>query len=603
MTEADIEHMQTEDAAGHITSVAHSLGGIRDALNDFTRVTEVEFLEVGTGLQDYHRRSAVITNQASTIVDLMHGKDITGTMQALQNLLDRISRYAENLENELSSTDGGLREILAKLDNVSETVTGFRKIVKTMTILGLSTKIENARNISDEESFNVLADDLVKLAGSIDSQAGQVQGQLREFDALVRDALHKVQHLKSQHRHQARRVLSATLEHISRLEEKNQLSSRSAEEIALLARSISEKIGDVVASIQSHDLTRQQIEHVVEALLDLEKKLLEDFNGKEGYSEVDLIVGEVCHLQRAQLDHSREQLLFAVGQIRESLNEIAVSILAMSDQTRRVAGATNEAGVSFLAEMEQGTAMIASVLNDNADANRESVATLTLLAQNVAEMKDFLQEIERIGGEMKVLALNAGIKAARISEGGGGLSVIAEAIQKLSGNALLHTTSVTELLRDITDTAQTLSKEESSDLELQGRKVEEFLQEIGSLLHSLRGFNEEVVSNLTSVGDEGRSLAEEIDLTASGLSVKEKTIRIFDPALAGLKGLGASWPILRDGGHQLQATDGVYRDMMGRYTMKSEREIHRLFTGATHKNSTDDSERSGGEFGDNVELF
>ncbi|HKL48889.1 MAG TPA: hypothetical protein VJ882_04460, partial [Desulfuromonadales bacterium] len=329
------------------------LGDIRKGLNDFTRSTEIEFLDVGQGLEGFHRRSGDLSRRASSIVDLMLGDEISGTMKELQDLLRRIGDYAEALENEASGASESLREVLQRLDTIEEAVSGFRKIVKTMTILGLSTKIENARNASDEESFNILADDLVQLAKNIDQQALQVQGKLQRLETLVREAVHNTHSLKNQQGQRTGRILSEALEKVALLAKKNQRSSQNAEDIAVLIRSIADKIGNVVASIQSHDLTRQQIEHVTTALYDLEERIGEKIDEGCADQEIDLMAGEVCRLQVAQLEHSRDQLLAAVTNMRESLREIAVSGLTMAEQTLEIAGTTNEAGHSFLAEMQQ----------------------------------------------------------------------------------------------------------------------------------------------------------------------------------------------------------------------------------------------------------
>ncbi|HKL49492.1 MAG TPA: methyl-accepting chemotaxis protein, partial [Desulfuromonadales bacterium] len=211
------------------------------------------------------------------------------------------------------------------------------------------------------------------------------------------------------------------------------------------------------------------------------------------------------------------------------------------------------------------------------------------------------QEIERIGGEMKVLALNAGIKAARISDGGAGLSVIAEAIQKLSANALQATTTVTTLLREITDSAQKLSSEEGADLEIQSIRINEFIEEIGRLLQSLQGLNEDIVSNLTGIGEEGRDLAEDIDLVASGVSIREQTTRVFGSILESIRELTSPEMSQPRPGEKTDA----YGVLMERYTMRSEREVHRSVigesTGLGHRE--DDDGEQGNEFGTNVELF
>ena len=90
---------------------------------------------------------------------------------------------------------------------------------------------------------------------------------------------------------------------------------------------------------------------------------------------------------------------------------------------------------------------------------------------------------------MKILALNAGIKAARVNEGGAGLSVISEAIQKLSSSAMLQTDIVARFLTRVTTAARNLGAQDEENREERRRQVEEFLRELESLLNSLHLLN------------------------------------------------------------------------------------------------------------------
>ncbi len=618
------DHM-TPDAAAKLSPILPGAEGerllaarLREQelrLGEFIRSTEGDFLTIGASLRQFHDQSSDLSRRANSVVALMLGEEIAATVDGLEGLLEQLTVYTRILDQEAEVTEKGLRQVLQMLGKVVEPVAGFRKIVKNMNILGLSTKVENAAHLQEDQSFFILADDLRKLGENIDSQAREILGQLATLTGEVEGALAKVAELRSRQSSKAQKIIANTRSGIATLAERHQISSSSAREVAGLSADINRRVGVVVTSLQFHDLTRQQIEHVMMALRDmasaLEKHLRMAAKGEvEGVVET---IGEICRLQEAQLGNSRDELVKAVSKIKSNLREIAVSIAAMGRQTHQVAGATDQVGSTFLAEMEHGMAAVAANLEENARANRESTSTIDSLATSVARMGDFLQEIENIGAEMKVLALNAGIKAARVSEGGAGLGVIAGAIQKLSATALLQTTLISRSLRQITEAAKSLSYQDAREREERKSQVEEFLRELQSLLNNLRLLNRDAVSNLVGMEGDGRRLAEAIEVAVAGLTVDGLAARVLTEVTGGLSDIASSRSARPGRAGRLRGTaeeSALFGHLLSRYTMHRERSIHQSIAkkgGAKPKEerpaSRPEPSRRGSDLGDNVELF
>ncbi len=123
------------------------------------------------------------------------------------------------------------------------------------------------------------------------------------------------------------------------------------------------------------------------------------------------------------------------------------------------------------------------------------------------------------------------------------------------------------------------------------------------MLQSLQRLNEDVVANLTGIGEQGRSLAEDIDQVASGGAIREQTVEVFGRVLEQIRALDVCDAPQALSGQQVDAS-GLYCDLMGRYTMHSERQVHRAVTGADDRDAP--SEKGSGEeseLGENVELF
>ena len=610
---AEIEEHSLQGSVSNeeIELAAERLQRIEHDLEAFVDSTEEDFLSVGNDLRQFYSRSATLSRRANTVVNLMMGDEIIATVEGLEGLLDQLNVYTRILDQEAASTEKGLREVLTMLNQVVEPVESFKKIVKTMNILGLSTKVENAQHLTDDLSFFLLADDLRSLADNIDAQADYLLRQLKGLEDEVLDALSKVSELRQRQRAQGVKIITNTRRSMNAMAERHQSSSSNARRIAELTRDISLRVGEVVTSMQFHDLTRQQIEHVAVALRDITRRLERESKGlteHEANVDLHLALSSVCRVQEAQVSSAKEELVGAVQRIKGNLHDIATSTVGIARETADLSGATDEAGSSFLVEMETGMRQVADTLEENARRNRESTTTIDSLANSVARMEDFLHEIEKIGAEMKILALNAGIKAARVTNGGAGLSVISGAIQKLSSSAMAQTDIVARYLTRVTQAAKNLGLQDEESREERRRQVEEFLHELETLLNSLHLLNKDVIRNLQGMDAEGRGLAEDIEKTVAGITVHDFTTQILGKVLKDIESVAVAWQ-----GKELLAYTPAERkqvmdDIVLRYSMSRERKIHRSVAGYDDLHSADEDLFGGhtskdSELGDNVELF
>jgi len=580
-------------------------------LEAFIESTEEDFLSVGNSLRQFYTRSANLSRRANAVVNLMMGDEIIATVDGLEGLLDQLNVYTRILDGEAATTEKGLRDVLTMLGQVVEPVESFKKIVKTMNVLGLSTKVENAQHLADDTSFFLLADDLRSLAENIDSQAGLLLRQLSGLEEEVADALSKVSELRQRQRAQGVKIINNTRRGMNAMAERHQSSSSNARRIAELTRDISLRVGEVVTSMQFHDLTRQQIEHVAVALRDITRRLERENKGLSSFdanSDLHLALSSVCRVQEAQVGSARDELVGAVQRIKGNLHDIASATIGIARETADLSGATDEAGSTFLVEMESGMRQVAETLEENARRNRESTNTIDSLANSVTRMEDFLHEIEKIGAEMKILALNAGIKAARVNEGGAGLSVISEAIQKLSSSAMLQTDIVARFLTRVTTAARNLGAQDEENREERRRQVEEFLRELESLLNSLHLLNKDVIRNLDGMDSEGRQLAADIEQVVSGITVHEFTAQILGKAVQDIEKVAVQWQGKEFSSYAPEERKRVMNEIVQRYSMSRERKIHQSITGQKDSFVSDEElfgtrRRSDSDLGDNVELF
>ncbi|HEX9022380.1 MAG TPA: methyl-accepting chemotaxis protein [Geobacteraceae bacterium] len=601
------------DGAGNRTGeLAAALCVIEGELRALIGSTEEEFLGIGARLHDFHAQAGVITAMAEQVVELVGGGDVAGGVASLERIVERMRFYLGKAVQESELGVATLSGISERLDEVDAPLSGFRKINKVLRMLGISTRIESTRLVVGAEGFDTLANDVQELYVQINEKAAAIHERKREFHGTTRQALERVRAMGREQRANAGTMLDRAETSLSVLGDIMGGCSGTAAQISAASNEVSANIASIVTSMQFHDITRQQMEHVAEALAELCARLDAAGAGADGgddWRRAVVDTGSVCELQIAQLDHALGELTGAVTNIMHGLQGVAGEGGTISMAARDMAGAADRAGSSFFAEMDSSLAGVAAVLDKSAAENRSLAVVLEAMAGTVAEIAAFVDGIETIGEEIELIAINAQVKAARTGDEGAALGVLAEAIQKLAVDARGQTGVISGMLRNITDASGGLSGEvdrETCALEVE---VREMAGGLGELIRMLGRVNADFLGLLGRLDETVASLDAAIGEALSGITVQQRTAAIVGSVTKKLAGA-----VAMARGMVPPATAGALSaglaEHAGRYSMQSERRVHDVVI--REKGESGDAAEfvpaspdggPAGEFGDNVELF
>jgi methyl-accepting chemotaxis protein len=225
----------------------------------------------------------------------------------------------------------------------------------------------------------------------------------------------------------------------------------------------------------------------------------------------------------------------------------------------------------------------------------------------VHEITGFVSDIEEIGQEIILIALNARIKAEGTGKEGASLSVLAEEIGQLSNNAVQCAEIVTSTLTEIDSTTEILSGQVKSDDLLFGKKLTEMKNDMDNILGVLETMGAELYSLISQLQSQLTALTKEIEKVVGSINVHERTKSMADAVLRNLKKIFSE-------ARALQPASSAFKEDLRRmadsYTMESERRIHKTIAerhdGKAEKTQSEvsaDIVTNESEFGDNVDLF
>lgn len=584
------------------TEICRNLEIINKKLVQATQGTEKDILAIGSKLQTFLVSSQNIVGHSSQTIESI-SKDILETGVAELNVL--ILNFSNSLgksADALGSNKDKLSTILESVNNIVAGFQGFRRIIKQLKMLGISTKIETSRLGTDDKGFNTIADNVDRLAQLIDAKVSMIEAKAKLITAEIVKTANDLLLLEKEQRHQSNLIVDNTMATLRVFEEKHNDYLLKTDTIKSNATAIYTSIRNIVTSIQFHDITRQQVEHVSEALSEAQKVLTE--NSGEGAEAEEFQLGKVydiCSLQSEQIIHARDEFSVAMLNIIEELHVIAKSVEDILETAMKLSEEYGKSGSSF-GNIETDLLDILNGLMKNSEISWRLLDSTKSVISTIEELTSSIQQIEEIGTEIELIALNARVRAAHTGANGASLGVLAEAIQKLSVDAKKQTESSTGLLTAIGSISNMLKMEldkfSEDNSSAQVNNTHELIKE---LLSNISSKGVVLTGRIESLTRMVQQLEREITHTASGIHVHEHLQEHINDALAILARINQAISSVATFVSDRHRNTG---HLSTKYTMHSERLVHGKYTGAVAKTrSVVRSNASEEQLDDNIELF
>lgn len=653
-----------------LTGLLRSHVGVMERLsNDLAGLIadrEDEFLALGANLMEFTSRSQDLVQTASALTELCSGEEVASNTEALSEELTALSGVCHSDED-----TGGLVElnhVMGLLANLDGQITEFGRIIKSLSMLGISTRIESARLGDKGLGFSTLADDVETLASKIVEDSSAIAEKSKSLESLLESARHRTQNLLREQNECSEGIIKDIDKSLKSLNEMMDRSRSGADYIAHRSEAVAANVADVVSSLQFHDIVRQQVEHVEEALDDMviqagkaaqldapesepqadaepgeapeefgdepdsetidasaddaagieefseESEEAEERTGDAGEAEAvaltaaddamkDVVgwVADVAELQISQLDNASKRFEAAVSGLREGLSGISGSAAEIGTSVNEIlsAGETHGGG-TVMEQVGKSTKTVLEAMHTFAKKSAEVSELIGSVAGTVAEMTEFVSNIEEVGAEIELIALNASIKAAHTGDEGKALGVLAQAIQRLSVEARDRTTAVSEVLHSISDASAALEK--ASDTEEKQRQVDQYAQRQTELMQVLDALSGKLSAAAGEVLALSSALGADMDRLVDGIRLDQDICPGLDAARDELRGLADSSralvPVSDDVGRPARL-----KDLLSRYTMEAERLVHESAFGGGHGPVLNHEDEGEAELFDDVELF
>jgi len=591
---------------GGANDLIHRIEKIINIIQSIAGSSENDILQIGKKLQGFLNNSKELFQLSSSVTSTITYEVLKKGVLELNELLTKFTTRLGKSVDYIKSDKEELNNIIEKIKLITYEMGDFRKIVKQLRMLGISIKIESSRLGADGNDFFILAENVESLSHQISDKSENILKKSNNLFSEITKMINELEQLEEKQKKQSDIILNETKQTLYTFEQNYNNSYEMTNDIVGSSDKVTINISSIVTSLQSHDIIRQKMEHVAEALENITKYLKKDelTEDESGISSQNLsLTHDICELQIIQLNDSVNEFTTAVLNIISNLSSVNQNVSGIHNKTTSLLGENSIFSDKSLHSIQGELTVIVNGLDKSSEISNELARSIKSIIDIVSDLSKFVLEIEEVGSEIEIIALNARVKAARTGIKGSSLDVLAEAIQKLSLDAKNHTVSVSNVLNTVSEISQRL-KMESNSIISEENNIDSTKNKISSILNSFSDIGAKTSSVLKKFQDKVNNLRSDIINTVNSISIHdrvEETVAHIIEELSFITNQVKSTGVLTL--DRVRNTDSL----MNKYSMHSERKIHQSYINnkntSLNNNISDYTPNQDNSFGDNVELF
>ena len=437
-------------------ALGEAVTSVRGQVQAFLAGSEPIFLETGLALETLRNQAVSLLATSAAVVEAGRAGDddpVERLIQGCRQMDLHLAASRRSLEQKAQK----LRAILAAIDRLNAFRQIFRRAASALRMLGMSTSIENARAGMASTGFATVAADVRRLGGLVETRFDGVLDESLTMKRTAEAALVRVNELTGRQGQRASAMLEDATSSLESLRELARSASAVGERASAASSGVVESVNSVVASLQVHDITRQMMEHSLEELVTIDADLARGAARGAPLAAVNPVeLADLCRLQSSQLQDARSRLEGALQAIPTSLRVMSAAARELADQTNRLG--ERPQGGSLLTAIEAGVAHATSALREQLRQEAEIERAMDQVMATITEMLKRLRDVERIGKDLKIIGLNAGIEADKTTQGARVLTVLARAIQELSTEVSDQTAAFAGMVHRIATEAASTSE-------------------------------------------------------------------------------------------------------------------------------------------------
>jgi len=535
-------------------SAVGPLGQVADRLASLGGLVERHFDAIGHSLEQAVGILAALTASFQTLLDDLHGGALAQSGQDLASVAARVGALSDAAQTDLATIEqlGGVTQA------VDGRIAGMHEVLREIDILAMNARLVAATMGEAGAGFLPFAAEIQRSAGAARGGLGRLAGELAGARQHLQAAGQAAGAFVGQHAGTMQLITARLAASVASIEAHVLKSGDAASAVSERTGAIRVQVAAAIVSLQLGDITRQRIEHMLDACARL--------------AQEDAPPDLICRLVAAQLLDVAEELERGAGSIGAELNELGVAagdIARHGKQSygKQGYGASSRDDGSFLDELESDTKQAQTLLGHLRTAHATVSPCIAAVFQSASRLVGHIATIRSVEADIHIMGLNTSLKCSRLGVIGRPLSVIAQAVRDCGRQTAVLAAVMLDALRRLLAGADSLA---AMDAAHGADDIDSAADRMTAAVHCLNETAARMGSALMALTVDGERVARLLHTAVEGFAVHLEIASVLRDAAAACS---------EQAGQRNDKTvpTALLADIAASYTMAREREVHARF--------------------------
>ena len=390
-------------------------------LERMNRSSEAGFLAVGERLSGFLSAARVVSAKASSAAQRVSGEQGQRDSDALARVLGETERMRRS-----AGSAAGFSRLRDSAKRLRQVFAGFEQTVVSFQVLAVAARIETARLGAAGSNLGHLVEEMRAGGADIASRTDRFLAAAGSLGSRVEAELSRIADLDNRQLKMLGPLTGAVAADFAALRSRRELGETAGARLGAQFGGVAEAIGAVVRSVQFHDITRQQIEHVMQALRQVHEKAGQGRRAALGAEDRAILA-----LQVAQLENAGRMFLKSVVEIDRQLETVGRRVNEMAAEGENLTGIGQGQAETFFADMAARFSDILNVARECESYETGARGALAELRETIRALEGALADIQAIELQLKRVSLNSAIQAVHLGRAGEPFSAVALAMHGL----------------------------------------------------------------------------------------------------------------------------------------------------------------------------
>ena len=312
----------------NVSKIKENLQEIIEELKNINKNSEYDFISIGDELNSISGQAEILSKMSLQCSEMLMGEKTTNVIYDLRNKFKNLDSYFKYSIHKIDEDKELLDKVMDDFKMIDSPFETFKKIVKQLNLLSVSIRIESARLTSDNKTFEVLANDVLKLANNAENILKEITGLIDIVYKNMESLFIEIFQLKEDKYIKTREKIVPINDVLKDLWDEQSRYAHISQNISEIMKENRSDISNIVFSLQAHDIIRQKIEHIIEAF----EEMIHNFELNEPGQEELSKLAVLFSLQIDQLADAENNIIFAVNDIKNKIGSLYGNSINLGDE-------------------------------------------------------------------------------------------------------------------------------------------------------------------------------------------------------------------------------------------------------------------------------